>query len=149
MNFLSFLEGESPDVLGRTLEEIWGYNDAEIEGVHNFIQFIFPTNQKSASMPGVPILTAQDIETIKQSETAQSNLLISVDWFVKFLKRNDHWITQYNHNHLRISRMVQSVRLLVGDEDAEMTKEITFNLLDGKENKISDKSKSFGRHHSY
>ena len=40
--------------------------------------------------------------------------------------------------------MVQSVRLLVGDEDAEMTKEIIFNLLDSKENKISDKSKSFG-----
>ena len=143
MNFLSFLEGTSTDVLGRTIEEIWDYNDEEIEGVHNFIQFIFPTNQKSASMPGVPILTTQDIEAIAQSEIAKSNLIKSVDWFVQFLKRNDHWTAHYNHNHLRISRMIQSVRLLIGDRDAEMTKEIIFNLLDGKENKISDKSKSF------
>ena len=143
MNFLLFLEGTSPDILGRTLEEIRGYNDTEIEGVHNFIQFIFPTNQKSASMPGVPILTAQDIEAITQSEIAKLNLIKSVDWFVKFLKRNDHWIVQYNHNHLRISRMIQSVRLLVGDKDAEMTKEIIFKLLDSKEDKISTKSKAF------
>ena len=143
MNFLSFLEGTSPDVLGRTLEEIWGYNDAEIEGVHNFIQFIFPTNQKSASMPGVPILTAQDIEAITQSEIAKSNLIKSVDWFVQFLERNNHWITQYNHNHLRISRMIQSVRLLVGDIEADFVRSQVMAIVSKSKNKVSDKSKAF------
>jgi ADP-ribosylglycohydrolase len=32
--------------------------------------------------------------------------------FLEFLSVNDHWKQRYNHNHLRISRAIQSLRLL-------------------------------------
>ena len=32
--------------------------------------------------------------------------------FLEFLKRNDHWKSRYNHNHLRVSRAIDSLRPL-------------------------------------
>ena len=32
--------------------------------------------------------------------------------FLEFLSVNKHWKQRYNHNHLRISRAIQSLRLL-------------------------------------
>src|SRR6056300_1621076 len=32
--------------------------------------------------------------------------------FLGFLKRNKHWIKAYDHNHLRISRAIDAIRLL-------------------------------------
>jgi hypothetical protein len=32
----------------------------------------------------------------------------------RFYPGNDHWLVAYDHNHLRITRIIQSLRLLVG-----------------------------------
>jgi hypothetical protein len=32
--------------------------------------------------------------------------------FLEFLSRNHHWKQEFNHNHLRISRVIQSLRIL-------------------------------------
>lgn len=39
--------------------------------------------------------------------------------FLEFLKRNDHWKGKYNHNHLRISRALESLRTLHSYELAQ------------------------------
>jgi hypothetical protein len=38
---------------------------------------------------------------------------------VGFLERNNHWIMNYNHTHLRITRVIKSLRLLASDEAAD------------------------------
>ena len=47
MDFEKFLTNQGSDFKGRTLDEIWSYSDNEIEGTHDFVQLVFPTNKQS------------------------------------------------------------------------------------------------------
>ena len=50
---------------------------------------------------------------------SRNNLEKSAQWYLGFLQRNDHWIKAYDHNHLRITRAIKSLRLLVSEETAK------------------------------
>ena len=49
---------------------------------------------------------------------AKKAIIQSSKWYESFLSRNLHWVTNYNHNHLRITRAIKSLRLLVNDDEA-------------------------------
>lgn len=89
-----------------------------MESCHDYIQWVFPLDQESGSVPNAPILTTEDIKEIKSSPIAISNLKQSADWFFQFLCRNDQWLCMTNHNHLRITRLIKSLRILAGDDAA-------------------------------
>ena len=124
----AFLEGEGPDARGRTLREIREMDDAWIESTHDFIQWVFPLDKPSRAVPSAPVLNRESISRIRGSLGARDNLLQSADWFLGFLMRNQHWLVRKNHNHLRISRAIQSLRLLCGDVHAEAFRDIVFDL---------------------
>ena len=46
---------------GRTLREILGWSDATLEGVHDYIQWVFPTRQPSGVNPFAPLVTAETV----------------------------------------------------------------------------------------
>ena len=141
MNVLYFLEGAIPDGLGRTLSMIMAFDDQAIESTHDFIQWIFPLDEPSRSHPGAPVLDLFEIEEIKSSDVALENLMQSADWYFGFLQRHDHWIRQYDHNHLRISRAIKSLRLLVSDEVADRYKAAILDFLGGSISAISERSR--------
>jgi len=128
-----FLNGTSPDHRGRYLRDIWDFDDKTIEHTHDFIQWLFPLTEKSMSVPGVPTLSVDDIAAIRNSEVTRANLERSAQWYLGFLQRNDHWIKSYDHNHLRITRMIKSLRLLSEDKSAE---KIKANLIDFLANRL-------------
>ena len=119
MSLVDFLNETGPDHQGRYLQDIWDFNDKAIEQTHDFIQWMFPLTEKSMSVPGAPTLSAEDIEAIRTSEVARANLERSANWYLGFLQRNDHWIRSYDHNHLRITRAIKSLSLLLSKEIAE------------------------------
>ena len=80
------------------------------------------------SVPGVPTLSAEDVEAIRASEVARANLEQSANWYLGFLKRNNHWIKPYDHNHLRITRVIKSLRLLLSKEIAERFLNSVFDI---------------------
>ena len=80
------------------------------------------------SVPGVPTLSKADIEAIRTSEVARANLQKSANWYLGFLQRNDHWIKAYDHNHLRITRAIKSLRLLLSKEIAERFLNSVFDI---------------------
>ena len=129
MSLVNFLNETGPDQQGRYLRDIWDFDDKAIEQTHDFIQWIFPLTEKSMSVPGVPTLSAEDIEAIRTSEVARSNLEKSAQWYLGFLQRNDHWIKAYDHNHLRITRAIKSLRLLVSQETAEAFLNSVFTII--------------------
>ncbi len=112
-----FLEGNFPDYNNRFLSHIWAYNYEQMENIHDYIQWVFPLDTASNSVLDAPALT---FEEIKESKLALENLLKSKRWFIKFLGNSDNWISDSNHNHRRISRMIKSIRLLHGDEEANI-----------------------------
>ena len=71
------------------------------------------------SVPGIPTLSAEDVEAIRASGVARANLEKSAQWYFGFLQRNDHWIKPYDHNHLRITRAIKSLHLLVAKDVAK------------------------------
>ena len=123
MKIRNFLENETPDHVGRKLSDIWQFTDDEMEFCHDYIQWVFPLDQESGSMPNAPILTMDDVEEIRNSPIAISNLKQSADWFFQFLCRNDQWLCMANHNHLRITRLIKSLRMLCGDGPANLMRE--------------------------
>ena len=107
-----FHDGSAPLANGLRRDNILLMSDTEFESNHGFIQWAFPTNLKSRSLSTAPVLDAASAITLSSSQDVVEFLEKMAVRFLEFLKRNDHWIVPYNHNHARISRAITSLRLL-------------------------------------
>jgi hypothetical protein len=111
---------------GFTHFSIRQFDAVELEGCHDFIQWLFPTKTPSRILPDAPLLDDETIAILKGSSTfhlrfERSMLLMldflgirveSTDWKVRPINFHRHWMTPNNHNLLRMSRMMESCRLL-------------------------------------
>ncbi|MDB0014516.1 opioid growth factor receptor-related protein [Alphaproteobacteria bacterium] len=143
MEIVGFLEGKTPDHRGRILAMLLQQTDYQAEATHDYIQWMFPLDEPSRSVNGVPLLTELEIDEIRQSSLAQANLGESARWFIGFLERNDHWITKYNHNHLRITRVIRSLRLLASDMAADEFRDKVLALAGDNLNLVDQKARGF------
>jgi hypothetical protein len=114
-----FLDGSGVDGAGRSHAEVLALGDRELEARHDFIQWLFPLAEASAAVPGSPVLSAEDVEAIRGSPAAQAALRAGAERMLAFYRATDHWLVPFDHNHLRITRIVRSLRLLVGDAEAD------------------------------
>ena len=121
MDFLNFLSKEGNDFKGRTLESIWSFSDEDIERTHDFIQILFPLNKQSESAFHGYYLDSEDlIEQIRSNSIARENILKSSNWYLSFLTRNVWlWNRNYDHNQLRITRVIECLRLLISEDEAD------------------------------
>ena len=120
MNFEEFLTHRGKDFKERTLQDIWSYSDTDIERRHDFIQVIFTLNKPSQAVFHGYYLDSQDlVNQIKTNKDAVINISKSSQWFYSFLERNRYWNTRHDHNQLRITRVIECLRLLVSDEEAD------------------------------
>ena len=125
---LDFYRGQGTDSEGRSLQQIWTWDDDAFEEVHDFIQWLFSLAEPSQFNPNAPLLTDDDIAAFKGDEQLQANLLKSFERILRFLgfvtkngtviegdnftdRIPDVWAFP-NHNWLRISRILRSVTLL-------------------------------------
>jgi len=142
---VGFLEGKIPDHRGRILAMLLQQTDHQAETTHDYIQWLFPLDEPSRSVNGAPVLTELEIDQIRQSSLAQANLVKSARWFLGFLERNDHWITNYNHNHLRITRVIKSLRLLASDKASDEFRGKVLALAGDNLNLVDQKARGFWR----
>lgn len=120
-----FYDGTSPDCDGRKITEIWIEDDDYFEFCHNYVQWLFPLPEPSNFNPDAPLLTEDDVKIFKANPIIQRNLVISFQRFLNFLGLN--WTGEAvellptfepiqfkiaNHNWFRISRVLNSCRLL-------------------------------------
>ena len=143
MEIVGFLEGKTPDHCGRTHYMVLKQTDHQAETTHDYIQWLFPLDEPSRSVMGAPLINELDIEGIRRSELAQQNLVNSASWFLGFLERNDHWITKYDHNHLRITRVIKSLRLLTSDEAADEFKDKVTKLAGDNLSLVDQEARNF------
>lgn len=114
-----FLAGTGRDGSGRLLADILAFDDAAIEGVHDFIQWCFPLRRPSAAVPGSPVLSDGEAETIRADERALAGLAAAARRMRAFYADTDAWLRAHDHNHLRISRILTCLRDLAGPQAAE------------------------------
>ena len=123
MNFKTFLLNESCDHKGRMLSDIYKFSDIEIEATHDFIQIVFPLAEPSFWSSNKYFIESQkQIDSLSKNKNVKEAILQSASWYISFLKRNNHWKNVNDHNLKRITRMIKSVRLIVGDIEADKVK---------------------------
>ena len=125
---------------GYSLKEIQeDWSDQQLELIHNYIQWLFPLTEFSAFNPSAPILDSAAIIQFRSDSVIQENLSCSFKRMLAFYGFETHrqdnmltvlrseqyarqsinWLTQNNHNFLRITRILKSLRLLGKNEEAQ------------------------------
>lgn len=127
-----FYRGVAPDNRGRYLADILAFNDDALEYTHDYIQWLFPIMTVGVN-PFAPPATSATIEAFRSDASLRASQRRSLDRMLSFygLERaddeiapakdfDDHrqWLTAGNHNHLRLTRMLKSLRLLGNETDA-------------------------------
>ena len=114
-----FLTGDGLDDAGRTWADIIAYDDEAVEETHDFVQWLFPLPERSRAVPEAPVMTPSDLETLRASRLARERLLQGAARMLDFYRASRRWRVPHDHNHLRITRIIRSLRLIVGDEAAD------------------------------
>ncbi len=133
---VEFYRGEGTDTEGRWLRDIWDWSDGRLEAVHDFIQWLFPLPEPSRFNPHAPLLEQEDIAAFQKDEQLRANLRKSFERILTFLglrreesgevvegenlttRAGDVWDSP-NHNWLRITRILRSLRLLGLETEAQ------------------------------
>ncbi|MBF0664646.1 MAG: hypothetical protein IR159_03735 [Brevundimonas sp.] len=140
---LAFLQGEGVDGRGRTLFEVLALDDAALERSHDFIQWLFPLPEPSAAVPDSPVLDEAEATAIRDSSLAQCALAAATDRMAAFLGRTDVWLRPQDHNHLRITRMIRSLRLLRGDAEADAFRDAVLAAVEETGAPVSARSRGY------
>jgi hypothetical protein len=136
---LQFYDGAGTDDRGRRLDDIWSWDHAQLEAVHDFIQWMFPTRRPSGVNPLAPLVTDEVEQAFAESarlrDRLRQSLAVMLDFYglecrgagdglsvvrgPHFELRSRNWLRPGNHNHLRITRILTSLRLLGLPEEAQ------------------------------
>ena len=133
---LNFYLGTGIDHRGRTLSQIIQKSDRWLEETHDYIQWLFPLYVGSNFNPNAPLLTDGVCAAFANSShpdqrTLQRNFGAAVYRMLAFYgytvspvapndvsptdewrEKADNWLTEGNHNFLRMTRMLRCMILL-------------------------------------
>ncbi|AWN46317.1 hypothetical protein DK419_08330 [Methylobacterium terrae] len=141
----AFLAGRGRDGRGRGLADVLAFDDARIEGVHDFIQWLFPLAEASRAVPGAPVLGPAEAEAIRADPAARAGLLAARDRMQRFYAATDGWLTAFDHNHLRITRILTALRDLAGPEEARAFHDAVLRLNDAAGSPVNPGSLDYWR----
>jgi hypothetical protein len=137
---ISFYLGKyRPPSVNKTIDEMWRWDNAYLEGIHGYLTWWFPTRKRAMSTDWDPI-TDEEIQQFKTDPDLRKRVLKSfyrMIWFYgleidstskpirirkagNFNERKGTWITADSHNFRRISRILQSLMLLGFKDTANM-----------------------------
>jgi hypothetical protein len=132
-SIVSFYRHQSTDDRGRSLRQIWGWDHARLEGVHDYIQWLFPLREPSAVNYTAPLITDDTVAAFANDSALRNSLKRSFELMLDFYglslveepqrrvavvptaafgARRRTWLTPGNHNHLRLTRILTSLRAL-------------------------------------
>ena len=134
---VAFYKGEDVHPLKYTIQEMWTWEGKQIEGIHSFIQWLFPLDEPSTNNVKAPILSEAEIEEFRTNSTVRENMMKSLRMMLRYYgftfapdgksiqKSSDFearsgWIYPTNHNYLRITRILKSLMLSGFDAEARM-----------------------------
>ena len=137
---------EANDSHGRTLQYILSMTDSWLEGCHNYIQWLFPLPEASAFGSKAPVLSPTtfhafrarlDLRTAMRHSLKRMCLFYGFDFhrdpleadsYPQITRRQDgsfeasskYWLMSQNHNHLRMTRIIRSLRILGLEDEARV-----------------------------
>lgn len=128
---VAFYRDGAPDDDNRTLAQILGWDDHRLEAIHDYIQWLFPLPERSGANPSAPTLDDATIQAFRSTPVMRDRLrqaylrmlrFYGLSWTdgtgphisrsANFAARSHEWLSPMNHNHLRLTRILRSLRLL-------------------------------------
>lgn len=137
---IAFFAGSGTDHAGRRHAEIMAWPDARLELVHDYIQWVFPLASPSAFNPDAPLIRPETAARFAADASLRETLLAGLQRMARFYgleprrfedgswqldlapdfdRRARFWLNPGNHNHLRLTRILTSLRLLHCPQSAE------------------------------
>jgi len=129
---VEFYRGTGTDHRGRTIDDVWAFDHAALESVHDYIQWLFPTTRPSGFNRWAPVLDGSSIAELRAMPDLAPRFQRSLDLLLDFYglervvdgdtvaihgartldDRGPRWWGTGNHNHLRLTRIIDSLRLV-------------------------------------
>lgn len=133
---IDFYLGTGIDHMGRSLDAILHKDDRWLERTHDYIQWLFPLYVGSQFNPNAPLLTDKVRESFldtrnpnhavlqKNFGRAIQRMLVFYGYFNgplnpdqaeptgEWRSKADNWLSDGNHNYMRITRMIRCMTLL-------------------------------------
>lgn len=112
LKFKMFHDANAKLADGLSRSDLLSISDVDFERKHGFIQWAFPTVKDTRQFSNAPVLDLNSAIELPERQDVTDFLEAMTLRFLKFLASTDHWKSHYDHNHLRISRAIQSLRVL-------------------------------------
>jgi len=133
---VDFFCDEGIDPAGRTIFDMMDMTDQQLESNHDVIQWMFPLHERSSVNPDCPLVDHQSAQVLQESIYARQRMLAMIKRFGRFLgfelneegqfvptpelaDNRENWHSPMNHNHLRITRVIRSLRLFGLENEAK------------------------------
>jgi Opioid growth factor receptor (OGFr) conserved region len=118
------------------LNEILSWDDSRLEQIHNYIQWVFPLPELSMFAWAAPVVDREIFETFRNDVRLREQMDRAYQRIARFygfelpatgtaaLKiafespSQRSWVRRMDHNHLRITRILRSLRVLGLEEQA-------------------------------
>lgn len=148
MKLKLFHEANAPLANGHRRDTLLLLTDDEFESNHGFIQWAFPTPEASQQITNAPVLDLQSAIWLAENDAFISFLEKMTVRFLEFLSTKTHWRRSYDHNHLRISRAIHSLRILHSWELAVWFHQQVINLAGSEFELMTKPAQHWSRHAS-
>jgi hypothetical protein len=139
----AYLAGVGRDTRGRLATAVLGFSDEQLENVHDYIQWLFPLPTRSGGQPNAPVLTDAEVQAIRADPRAIDTLEQATARMLRFYRETSWWLRWQDHNHLRITRINKSLRLLVAPDAARQFFEAIMALHDAAGAPVNPRSLRF------
>jgi len=110
---IAFYRGGEDDS-GRRLDDILKWDHHRLESTHDYIQWMFPLTERSLANPSAPVLSSEDVRLFRREPPLQQRMLDALGVMRAFYRLDDRgpypWLEHGNHNYLRLTRMLRSLR---------------------------------------
>ncbi|CZT04255.1 uncharacterized protein RCO7_10674 [Rhynchosporium graminicola] len=158
---VNFYEGKDADHRGCCLSDILQWNANKLESAHDYIQIVFPLPEQSGVQWSAPIINRRVFDAFRARPDLRDRLRDSfkkILWFYGFeLVEKDntymvqkglnwdahrkHWDVSFDHNHLRITRIIRCLRVLGLEHEAQSF----YDALESSAQRISSRSHEYWR----
>jgi hypothetical protein len=128
MNAVQFYDGHTLEG-GLNYEAAMNFREGYLEGHHSYIQWLFPTNEPSMFNIDAPILDDMQIAQFRVRTDLRYKMLMAFEKMLDFYgftylvdsfqivpktvinPDTAHWLCYGDHNYLRITRILKSLKL--------------------------------------
>lgn len=158
-----FYMDDCPNTAGYTLEYILNQSDSWLEQKHDYIQWLFPTEQQSRFNPKAPVISQKSADKLiqKYGDSIKGKIIKSFFRMAKFygfrvfyvvgssvvVEPNDilekGWLTKRNHNFPRLTRIMESLRLFGLHNHYKALKECLLGIAEKYPDVVGEKTKKY------